>query len=419
MTVEKLVATGEFDENPELEKIETEKQFTLVEPFFFDFLKHQCEVQYIEQIYVSNPSEPYSLRLRQTTLPDGQTSYSSTLKERGRVVPNGLRRQETPTQISKSSYEFYQSQSDNPRLFKQRAMPAPGVSVDWIDGWDQPIVEIEDFGTNEEAQFFYQMYRDQLVDKSGDKEVDSEYIAHVLSGKNPNAEADKKLDAGIIAGEILAYQRAGVKNLVVGISGRSGSGKTTMANEVEQILASKQISSALVATDSYHFGKRHLDGLFNSLWTNWDSAETYDTKTMAFDLWTLLQGNPIDRREFDFRAEEPVMNGVINPADVIIVEGIHAGSPDLDKVRRLHFNMPTPIATCIGRDLDRLRRLGRANGSIGSPEARLRYQIEVAEPTYQSLKMPTRNTWSASIRPMGSAAIRHESLLVNAKGSGA
>lgn len=406
MSVELLTASGEFEENKEREKIETELKFQLADPFFFDFLKQQCEIAEIKQVYLSQPNEPYSLRVRK--IESGETTtYSAALKDRGRVVPHGLRRMETPTVITEEAFRFHEEHA-SASLHKWRVEPVPGVVVDWIDGWEQPIVEIEDFGINEEAQLFYQQYRDQLIDRTGAPEVDNEHIAHMLT--HNELEISGELQAEDIAEEIFAYRRAGMKQLVVGISGRSGSGKSTVAKQVAGLLRNSArggSASTILTTDNYHRGRNYLREQQGGPVVNWDEADVYDTKALAFDVWNLQHGEPIEYRKFSFRTQEPYVDGMIHPEDIIIIEGIHAGSSDLDKVRQLHFNLHTPLATSIGRDLERIRKTTRANNSISSPEKRLRYQLEYAEPTFQTIEsgMPKRNNWSASMRPIGAMAL--------------
>jgi uridine kinase len=223
-------------------------------------------------------------------------------------------------------------------------------------------------------------------------------------------EPGSELQAENIAEEILAYRRAGMKQLVVGISGRSGSGKSTVAKQVAGLLrnsARGRSASTILTTDNYHRGRNYLREKLRGPVTNWDEADVYDTKALAFDVWNLQHGEPIEHRKFSFRTQEPYVDGMIHSEDVIIIEGIHAGSPDLDKVRQLHFNLRTPLATSIGRDLERIRKTTRANDSIGSPEKRLRYQLEYAEPTFQTIEssVPKRNRWSASMRPIGAVAL--------------
>lgn len=406
MSVELLTATSEFDENPEREKIETELKFQPVDPYFFDFLKQQCELLEIDQVYLSSPSEPYSLRVRKLQSSDGTTSYTAALKDRGRVVPNGLRRIETPTKISQDAYEYHASHA-SAKLHKWRVEPVPGVNVDWIEGWQQPVIEIEDVGINEEAQLFYQQYRDQLVDRTGSPEVDNEHIAHALL--KHEVDPPLQMEPEKIAEEILAYMSTGMKQLVVGISGRSGSGKTTVARQVSQLLGSRgDASSTILTTDNYHKGKSYLEAQTGGSITNWDENSVYDTKLLAFDIWRLRGGEDVEQRKFSFATQEPYFDGKIYPRhDIIIVEGIHAGSPDLAKVRQLHFNLGTPFATSVGRDLERIRKTTRANTSIGSPEDRLRYQLQYAEPTFRDIEqsMPRRNYWSESTRRIATIAL--------------
>ena len=78
-------------------------------------------------------------------------------------------------------------------------------------------------------------------------------------------------------------------------------------------------------------------------------------------------------------------DGAFTPSPFIIIEGIHAGSQHLEGQRDALFEMPTGHATSIGRDLIRIISEGRANATFGTPEERLKYQIEVALPTYLTL----------------------------------
>jgi uridine kinase len=190
----------------------------------------------------------------------------------------------------------------------------------------------------------------------------------------------------------------------------SGSGKTTLANEVALELLNRfgeSLPGAVrLSTDDYHRGKTWLETTYGQPWTNWDAPEVYDTARLARDVELLQAGDAIDKKHFDFEREETVVDGTLSPAPFVIIEGIFAGSPHLAHVRDLHFNVPTPIATTVGRDLLRLMHSDRPNNSIGSPEARLRYQLETAIPTYQAQERPRRNTWSGSVRPIGQVALR-------------
>lgn len=406
MSLEKMKYKSEIESTPEYEKVETELKFTPTDPHFFDFLLGQCEIKNIHQTYLSHPNEQFSLRLRAIET-NGQMSYSAALKSRGTVGETGVSRLETPTQLSAEAYEKYLSRGQFPSLTKRRVEPVPGVTVDWIDGWDLPIIELEDFETNEGAQLFYQMYVNELNNRSGEKEVDNEHIAHVLSGVPIEYEPFVDLDPEKIVNEIMAYRSAGYKKIIVGLSGRSGSGKSTVARKVQTLLAYlTQQPSSLLSTDDYHVGKSFLESHYEKPWKNWDASVVYDTVQLSRDLQLLKQGKEVDRRYFSFETQEPYVDGKVVPHDIIIVEGIHAGSNDLKGVRTLYFDLETPLATCIGRDISRLRDGSRPNSSIGSPEERLRYQLEIAEPSFWQKDIPGRNRWSASVRPIGSIALK-------------
>lgn len=40
----------------------------------------------------------------------------------------------------------------------------PGVTVEWAADHRQPLVKLDNFPINEEAQLFYQLYNDQMVE---------------------------------------------------------------------------------------------------------------------------------------------------------------------------------------------------------------------------------------------------------------
>ena len=72
---------------------------------------------------------------------------------------------------------------------------------------------------------------------------------------------------------------------------------------------------------------------------------------------------------------------VIDPTKtpVIFVEGIHALDPQLGGLYDLTIFAEAPLATRVGRRLER----DLVEGRTFSPEDNLRYLLEVAEPTYR------------------------------------
>jgi uridine kinase len=397
MTVELLTATEEFEQEPG-EQLEVEMKLLPRDPRYFDGVKKQG-FALIKQLYLSHPDDFGSLRLRKRSYGD-LGHYSATHKTPGRVVPNGLMRSETNTPISQETFEFYEG-LDYPRLEKIRADLGAGVSIDWIEGYQSPIVEIENIGQNPAAQAFLERHQEHLVDMTARPEADNEWIAHRMSGKE-NLPAKKAVTAEKMAAEIQAFHDVlGVKKMAITIGGRSGSGKSTEAEKLHQLLSHTfKRNVALISTDDYHIGQRQLVALNGGEpWRNWDDRIVFNIDRVVSDIQELQAGRSVPKRRFSFQTQEPEIVGTVQPADIIIVEGLHSGDHALGAVRKLHFEMSTSLAESLGRDFERLRRNNRANQSIASPPKRLSHVMEFAEPVYLSLEKPVnRRTWSESVR---------------------
>jgi molybdopterin-guanine dinucleotide biosynthesis protein len=381
---------------------EIEKKFFVEDRHYFDELARRAGQVSIQQLYLSRPMELGSLRLRH--VPDADAPFVATHKSEGAITADGLVRLETSAPVSQEAFDYY-SKGGYAQLHKTRSTLAPGVTFDRIEGYDEPIVEIEAIATNPEAYEFYQQHRAVLVERTGELDVDNEWIAHQLSDVEDAPERCGP-DALKMSEEIIAFKEVlGIDKMVVTIGGRSGSGKSTVAEQLRLTLEASGTfpgGVALMGTDDYNRGLRWLTNHSGGEpWVNFDDAIVYDTQSMAKDVETLLAGQSVVRRSFNFETQEPVVTGSIPPADIVIVEGIHAGSRDFAGVRKRHYEIDTPLVESLGWDLDRLRRAHRANSSIDSPSARLAYQLEYAEPTYQSLEKPVnKRMWSESVRPL-------------------
>ena len=372
--VEKLSVNGEIDSNREI-AYETEKQYVVIHPETVEHYKSSPEIQVIEQLHLSHPDEAYNLRLRETVTSDG-VSYTATLKDRGTITPEGLWRQEIETPITPETYLYYKSSGAHPLVRKLRAEPEEGVTIDWCEGMSLPILEIE----GQDSKDFFNRFRESLVERTGSPELSSEYLAHQLS-PNLMPPIPERITPHEILARIMELHRSGTTPIVVGISGRSGSGKTTIAKALLELATAHRLETAHISTDDYHRGKTWLESTYQKPWTNWDAPEVYDTQQLNFDLFQLAKGIPINSYRFDLPSEERVTTGKIQPSELVVIEGIYAGSPDLQARLHLHVAVPTPLATSIGQRIRRDSAL--LNESFASPAAILRYQLEVAEPTYR------------------------------------
>ena len=107
--------------------------------------------------------------------------------------------------------------------------------------------------------------------------------------------------------------------LVIGIAGGTGSGKTTLMNN---LIKTFQEDVTILSHDNYY--KRHDDLTYEErCLLNYDEPAALETDLMARQLEELRKGNAIDCPVYDFanhnRSDETIR---IEPRKVIIVEGI-------------------------------------------------------------------------------------------------
>lgn len=400
--------------HPELVKYaEVETKLLVTNPEAF--LHYRDQAVTIEQYYLSTPEDEFSLRVRKTHLPDGPR-YSAELKDRGQMNNGALTRTEIAVpDLSETAFEYYAKHPLTVPLIQHRAYITPEMTIDFIDGMGQ-IIEIETPDTARRAALLSTL-EGVAFDVTETGLAHKEQLAHSLHTPEKR-ESLESLDAFTdrVSREMVAHYVGGKNRVIVGLTGMSGSGKTSVTNLIKAKLTEQfgeTFTPVVVSTDDYHRGKTKLEAMNGGPWTNWDDPRTYDTKMLAQDLMQLSDGNSIYGRHFDFGTEEPVIDKEIQPSPFIIIEGLYAGSSDLAEVRDLHFELPTSIATSIGRDVRRLIIDNRANRAFPTAKSRLKYQLEDALPLYLSQERPTRNSFCASSRPMAERVFMLQQLRSN------
>jgi uridine kinase len=111
-----------------------------------------------------------------------------------------------------------------------------------------------------------------------------------------------------------------LKPLIIGIAGGSGSGKSTVARNVADLLTTSSV--AFIDMDAYYknFPKLTLDERKK---LNWDHPDAFDYDLLCAHLDSLSRRKAIDKPEYDFvthlRRREHTR---VEPADVVVIDGI-------------------------------------------------------------------------------------------------
>ena len=373
--IEKIATLNKFEQKP---FHETEQKFLPIFPEKLERFRDQAAP--IEQVYLSHPSEAFNLRIRETVGRTGPV-YETTLKDAGTTTEHGLNRLEIESAVAADTFSFYRD-LDQPSIKKQRAAPAEDIVIDFFEDGH---VHAESENPESWSHFLHRhSLENDFVEVTGDHVTDNEWRAHYNFRREHNGHEALKpkppLNVEAIRHEILLKQIE-YPVTIVRISGRSGSGKSTIVRELQEKLDEVNLPSLVLSTDDYHRGKAWLEDYNGGQpWTEWDAPIVYDRSLLETDLQRLRRGEVIAGRHFNFSSEESEAAGTIQPRPVILLEGIYARHEDFSDIADLSYEVPTPLATCIGR---RILRDMIERPQFAQPERSLRYALEQAEPAYR------------------------------------
>ena len=152
-------------------------------------------------------------------------------------------------------------------------------------------------------------------------------------------------------------------DVIIGIAGASGSGKTTIARKISKELDS---DAMLINHDAYYKDFKHLS-LEERSKLNFDHPDSLDTELMTEHIRALKKGVPIEKPEYDFTTHSRKKTTVpINPVSVIIVEGILIFTDaDLRELFDIKIFVDTDLDLCLIRRIERdVNERGRTLGSV-------------------------------------------------------
>jgi len=172
--------------------------------------------------------------------------------------------------------------------------------------------------------------------------------------------------------------------ILIGISGGTGSGKSTIAREIYKHFDSTCI--AMIEQDSYYKDQSNLS-FEQRVKTNYDHPDAFDTSLLVHHLNFLIEGesveNPIYNFEMHNRTEETI---VVYPREIIIVEGILVLQ---EKVLRDMLDIKIYVDT--DADVRFIRRLVRDINERGrTTDSVINQYLKVVKPMHEQFTEPTK-----------------------------
>jgi uridine kinase len=171
---------------------------------------------------------------------------------------------------------------------------------------------------------------------------------------------------------------------LIGVSGGSNSGKTTIANRLAELIPDDQLS--LIKLDSYYAERSH-EPLEVRAAANYDHPDAFDWDLMNDHLAALIAGASVHVPVYDYNAHDRSDRyETVHAARVIVVEGILVlWEPRLRERFDLKIFVDTPP------DLRIIRRLRRDVAERGrTPESILDQYLATVRPSHELFIEPSK-----------------------------
>lgn len=172
------------------------------------------------------------------------------------------------------------------------------------------------------------------------------------------------------------------KPFIIGITGGSGSGKTTILKKIREQFGSDKV--CIISQDDYYRPREEQD-TDSEGYQNFDLPKSIDKKAFYTDLEKLSNGEAFQRQEYVFNNKDAVPKILtFEPAPVVVVEGLFV--LHYRKIRRL---LDLKVYVHAKENLKVIRRIKRDRIERGYPleDVLHRYENHVL-PSFEKYVLP-------------------------------
>lgn len=174
------------------------------------------------------------------------------------------------------------------------------------------------------------------------------------------------------------------KPLVIGVTGGSGSGKTTVSRE---LVARIPDNSAILLQQDAYYRDQSEKPFEERIKTNYDHPDSFETDLFVADLERLLAREAIDKPVYDYEQHTRSSDVIhVMPADVIIVDGVL-----LFNDKRVRDLLDLKVYVDTDDDIRFLRRLERDIEERGrTVRGVIEQYLATVKPMYHQFVEPTK-----------------------------
>jgi len=172
--------------------------------------------------------------------------------------------------------------------------------------------------------------------------------------------------------------------ILIGITGGTGSGKSTIAREIYKRFGDTCI--AMIEQDSYYKDQSDLS-YDERIKTNYDHPDAFDTSLLVKHLNLLLEGHVIEKPIYNFEIHNRIKETVsVQPREIIIFEGILVLA---EKILRDMLDIKIYVDT--DADVRFIRRLMRDINERGrTTDSVINQYLNVVKPMHEQFTEPTK-----------------------------